>query len=58
MYDGFLYETFREACQIRGLLKNDNHWDEAMSEAALTDSPKMLRSLFAIILINCAPSNP
>ncbi|RCN34924.1 hypothetical protein ANCCAN_19224 [Ancylostoma caninum] len=56
--DGEVCETYREACQRRGLLENDKHWDTTLAEACLTCFPSQLRSLFAIIITSCAPSNP
>ncbi|CAF1448674.1 unnamed protein product [Rotaria sp. Silwood1] len=50
--------TFREACQLHGLLEDDQQWDATMSEAAAAQSPARLRNLFAIILAVCGPSNP
>ncbi|XP_073513990.1 uncharacterized protein [Phyllobates terribilis] len=55
---GHVCETFREACQRKGLLENDGHWDMTLSEAAATQTPKLLRHLFAIILTTCSISNP
>lgn len=51
-------QTFREACQKLGLLEGDQHWDDALREAALLCLPEQIRNLFAIILTTCAPSNP
>ena len=56
--DGQLCETYREACQRRGLLESDNHWMNTMEEAASSQMPQQLRQLFAIIVSTCAPSNP
>jgi hypothetical protein len=50
--------TFREACQLHGLLEDDNQWHATMSEAATAQSPAILRNLFALILITCGPSDP
>ncbi len=58
MVDGQVCETFQEACQQRGLLESDRHWDEALGEAASTQSPHRLRHLFAIMLTACSISNP
>lgn len=51
-------QTFREACQVLGLLEGDRHWDDTLQEAALLYLPEQIRTLFAIILTTCAPSNP
>ncbi|KIH55918.1 hypothetical protein ANCDUO_13912 [Ancylostoma duodenale] len=56
--DGEVCETYREACQRRGLLENDQHWDTTLAEACQTCFPSQLRTLFAIIITSCAPSNP
>ena len=50
--------TYREACLVRGLLENDQHLSLAMEEATVTQSPANLRSLLAIILTTCMPTNP
>ena len=50
--------TFREACQLRGLLEDDAQWEATMAEAATVQSPERLRNLFVILLITCGPSNP
>jgi len=39
-YEGIVYATFREACELRGLLESDNEWyllfDEAIISASST----------------------
>ena len=56
--NGRICATFREACQLRGLLEDDAQWDATMSEAATVQSPERLRDLFVVLLITCGPSNP
>jgi hypothetical protein len=56
--NGRVCATFREACQLHGLLEDDQQWDATMSEAAAAQSPARLRNLFALILTTCEPSNP
>ncbi|CAF3387997.1 unnamed protein product [Rotaria sp. Silwood1] len=56
--NGQICATFREACQIRGLLEDDAHWNSTMIEAAAAQSPARLRYLFAILLTACGLSNP
>jgi hypothetical protein len=56
--DGTVCATYREACQVRGLLEDDAHWNATMVEAAATHSAPKLRSLFAILLTMCSLSNP
>jgi hypothetical protein len=56
--NGRICATFREACQLHGLLEDDQQWNATMSEAAAAQSPARLRNLFALILAVCGPSNP
>lgn len=56
--EGVVYETFREACEIRGLLENDSHWDKTMTDASTSQMPCKIRHLFAILLTTFAVSNP
>lgn len=56
--DGVLRRTYREACQKLDLLEHDQHWDKTLQEAALSSSAAQLRTLFAIILTTCNPSDP
>lgn len=50
--------TFREACLKLGLLEEEKHWNDTLNEAALVCTAKQLRTLFAIILTSCSPSDP
>lgn len=56
--DGTVCETYRQACLTLGLLENDQHWNTTLTEASLTNLPQQIRTLFAIILTTCAPSDP
>ena len=56
--NGTICQTFREACEQKGLLESDNHWDSTLEEASATRAPKRIRHLFAILLTTCAMSNP
>ena len=56
--EGDLCNSFREACFRSGLLEDDNQYHLAMQEAAVSNSAASLRSLFAVILTWCEPSNP
>ena len=38
-----LCSTFQEACFEHGLLEDDTHWNKAMQEAALLQSPAQIR---------------
>ncbi|XP_075719762.1 uncharacterized protein LOC142760457 [Rhinoderma darwinii] len=50
--------TYRQACQERGLLESDSHWDKTLEEAATCQLPASLRNLFSVILTTCGPSKP
>ncbi|GFX98538.1 ATP-dependent DNA helicase [Trichonephila clavipes] len=50
-------QTYREACEARRLLENDNHW-ETMKEAVQCRSPDKIRELYATLLSSCGLSNP
>lgn len=56
--NGVVLPTFRAACQELNLLENDAHWDTTIAEATVSASPSQIRTLFAIIISTCFPSNP
>lgn len=39
-------EPYREACYQQGASENDEHWDLAVTEASILDSPRKLHNLF------------
>lgn len=41
-----------------GLLEDDNHWNNTLNEASLSDSPSKLRELFTVMLVFCHLSDP
>ncbi|KAL4112576.1 hypothetical protein QTP88_016331 [Uroleucon formosanum] len=51
------YPKFQATCKALGLLEDDNQWDFALEEAALSRSPNKMRELFSVILIFCHPSD-
>lgn len=53
-----LCESYRDACQRLNLLENDEHWDNSLADASLAASPYQIRTLFAIIISTCFPSQP
>ena len=53
-YDGVCFKTFEEACQKRGLIKDNAHLKNALNEAALEDHPRLMRQLFSTICMNNA----
>ena len=56
--EGKRCDTFREACQLLGLLEDDNQWDYTLTEAATSCSSPQRRNLFAIMLHCCDIANP
>lgn len=56
--DGEECQTYREACQRLQLLETDQHWETTLMDASASCHPRQMRTLFAIILTTCSPSNP
>jgi len=57
-FNGEQVDFFRTACVQHGLLEDDNKWRQCLEEAGQMQTGSALRSLFAIILLNCYPSMP
>ena len=49
--------TFKEACRRRGLLESDDHWNNTLTEATISQMPRQIRDIFAIMLHMCAMSD-
>ena len=58
IYNDVLCVTYREACQMRGLLEDDRVLFLTLKVAVVSASLAALRNLLAIILTYCNPSNP
>lgn len=56
--NGVLYNSFKEACDALGLLKDDRQWHTAMSENTIHAMPYQLRQLFVFILSNNQVADP
>ena len=56
--NGKICETFREACDLHGLLRDDIHWEHTLEEASISCSAYQIRTLFAIMLTCSELSNP
>ena len=56
--EGSLCSSFHEACFRLGVLEDDNQYHLEMQEVSVSNSAVSLRSLFAVILTWCEPSNP
>ena len=48
-FNEVVHETFSAAAKARGLLKDDAEWVNCLEEAAMTQHPRQLRFLFAVI---------
>jgi len=56
--DGVVFDNFKSACIARGLLEDDNKWNQALTEASLWASASSLREIFATMLLFCEVSKP
>ncbi|XP_076945800.1 uncharacterized protein LOC143617009 [Bidens hawaiensis] len=56
--DGFVCDSFRDACYRRGLLDDDKEYIEAIEEASHTANGYYLRNMFATMLITSSLSRP
>lgn len=56
--DGIVCDTFRAAAHRLGLLMTDEHYDASLREAAVWQTGRQLRHLFAIILHHSSPADP
>jgi len=57
-FNGRVCETFKDACEERALLKDDQEWRHTLTEAAAHQTGDQLLNLFGQILVFCNPSNP
>ena len=55
---GQVHPTYHAACRALSLLEDDSHWEEVLTEAAVSNCPRSLRELFAVILFFCDTSDP
>lgn len=53
-----IYPDYRSACKAHNLLEDDGHWQQTLSEAAVSESPQKLRELFVVMLAFCEVSDP
>ena len=53
--DGQQNPTYKDLCLALGLLQDDNHWDDMLTEAALGCIATQIFLLFAILLTTCFP---
>ena len=55
--NGRLCSTFREACELMGLIETNKSLDDCLTESATFQMPCALRRLFATILVFCEATN-
>jgi hypothetical protein len=53
-----VHPTFKAACLARGLLQDDDKWDQCLSEDVGVQLPRSLRQLFASLFIFNNVTNP
>ena len=56
--NGIILQTYQGTCKRLGLLEGDQHWENTLSDAVVSETATKLRELFTIILIFCQPSDP
>nr|XP_027121996.1 uncharacterized protein LOC113738929 [Coffea arabica] len=56
--NGKIALSYREVAFEMGLLQSDTYIEDALTDAATFQMPSSLRTLFAVLLIYCSPSNP
>ena len=57
-FDNKIWETIRESCIKHGLLMHDKQWEHTLKDAIISNSPYMLRNLFAVMIHQCEISEP
>ena len=55
--DSMLLPSFLEACKKIGLTADSTEWKKCLEDACLTASPRDIRNLFVIIIINDTPTD-
>jgi hypothetical protein len=56
--NGTIYSTFRETCHALGYFENNKDCESTLQEATSFASSYQLRELFALLLLNSAPTDP
>jgi hypothetical protein len=53
------YDSYKDAAVALGIAEDDKEWIECLQEiTSKSTNPKMLRELFVMIMLHCAPTNP
>jgi len=53
-----LCATYREVYQLIQLFENGSYWDNTLKNSVISSPLHQIRTLFAIIISTCFPSNP
>jgi len=56
--NGYKCSTFKEACILLGLLKDDAEWNTYLNETSQIKTGQQLHQIFAMILLYCQPAAP
>lgn len=56
--DGRSYSSYKETCEVLGLLKDDSQWHSALRENSESAMAQQLRAMFVHILTNCPVADP
>ncbi|CAN1257711.1 ATP-dependent DNA helicase PIF1 [Linum perenne] len=56
--NGVVYGNYQTACQVLGLLSNDDEWNSVMAEVTQWAMSPLIRSTFVALLILCEVSTP
>lgn len=56
-FGGLTLPTFRDACEVHGLMHTDASLDKCLAKAAEWQMPYSIRRLFAIIMVFCEATN-
>ena len=57
-FNGIEHPTYKAACLARGLLEDDNKWNQCLTEAGEIQTGRQLHRLFATLLLFCLPTDP
>ncbi|CAN0898455.1 ATP-dependent DNA helicase PIF1 [Linum grandiflorum] len=56
--NGVLCRDYQEACQMLGLLANDDEWNAVMAEVSQWGMPPLIRSTYVSLLLFCQVASP
>ena len=57
IYKYHTYDAYQETCSAKGLLDNDEQWDNTIKEGTMNYPPKVVHTIFTYILAYSIPSN-